>query len=106
MSTREHERDERERFSKCKRTDDRRRPHFMGLHEFNNVLGDAVNLILGRHGPTGDKEMRRLVPSFETGVGTPSRSRNVRLSSETHRESRGAGPAAGPMLSKKSAASR
>src|SRR5215831_17226252 len=40
-------------------------PHFMGPHEFNDVLGDAVDLIFGRHRPTGDKERPRLVPSLE-----------------------------------------
>jgi hypothetical protein len=45
----EYERDERERFSKGKGTDDRCRPHFVGPHEFNNVLGGAVNLIFERH---------------------------------------------------------
>jgi hypothetical protein len=65
---RQHERDERERFPKGKATDDWCRPHFVGLHESDNVPGDAMNLIFERHGPTSDNEMRRLVPSLGTAA--------------------------------------
>src|SRR5262249_46082915 len=43
------QRDECKRFSERQGADDRRRPHFVGANEFNDLLGDGMDLVFERH---------------------------------------------------------
>src|SRR5262249_28367000 len=63
------------RLAECQGADDRRRPQLVGAREFDDLLGESVDLIFERHGDPaggGAKRAATRIPAFPIVAGCAS----------------------------------